>query len=65
VLVDYTVLFSDMAGELFKYVRSSSSNVHHLPRRICVCVCFFFGGGGEQKGWVVSKWNKCLLAEGC
>jgi len=61
--------FSDMAGELFKYVRSSSSNLHHLPGWICVCVCvfvclFFFGGGGEeQKGWIVSKWNKCLSAE--
>jgi hypothetical protein len=50
MLEDYTVLFSDMVGELFKYVRSSSSNVHHLPGWICVCVYVcVFGGVGRRR----------------
>ena len=57
MLVDYTVLFSDMAGELFQYVRSGSSNVHHLPGWICVCVCvfFFLGGGSRRDGLFLNR----------
>jgi hypothetical protein len=47
VVVDNTVLFSDKGSKLFKNMRSSSSDVHHLPGWTFLCLGWGWGEGRD------------------